>query len=118
MKKLLTPVLALTLTLTAFSQDKLEMLQKNTWPVNSINLRDTSDADLQRLADAIGDNRIVMLGGMETTDGETIRAKARIVRFLHQRLGFSVLAFPSDFYGTNMLWDTKRHGDSTMMAVS
>ena len=117
MKKLLTPVLALTLTLTAFSQDKLEMLQKNTWPVNSINLRDTSDADLQRLADAIGDNRIVMLGGMETTDGETIRAKARIVRFLHQRLGFSVLAFPSDFYGTNMLWDTKRHGDSTMMAV-
>jgi erythromycin esterase len=117
MKNIFSSILILCFALHLSAQDKLELLKKNTWPVSSINLQDTADDDLQKLADAIGDSRIVMLGGMENNDGETIRAKARIVRFLHQRMGFSVLAMPSDFYGTNMLWDTRCHGDSALMAV-
>lgn len=117
MKTFILSAFTLSLALGVKAQDKLELIQKNTWPISSINLRDTSDVDLDHLAEAIGESRIVMLGGMDHNDGETIRAKARIVRYLHQRLGFSVLAFPSDFYGTNMLWDTKRHGDSALMAV-
>ena len=117
MKTFITSALTLSLALGAKAQDKFELIQKNTWPVSSINLKDTSDADLDHLAEAIGNSRIVMLGGMDNNDGETIRAKARIVRYLHHRLGFSVLALPSDFYGTNMLWDTKRHGDSALIAV-
>jgi erythromycin esterase len=117
MKTIIASALSLTLALGVNAQDKLELIQKNTWPISSINLKDTTDKDLDHLAEAIGDSRIIMLGGMDNNDGETIRAKARIVRYLHQRLGFSVLAMPSDFYGTNMLWDTKRHGDSALIAV-
>ncbi|MFY8045364.1 MAG: erythromycin esterase family protein [Chitinophagaceae bacterium] len=117
MKKIITSACTLALALSLNAQDKFELVQKNTWPVSSINLKDTSDQDLDHLAEAIGKSRIVMLGGMDNNDGETIRAKARIVRYLHQRLGFSVLAMPSDFYGTNMLWDTRHHGDSALIAV-
>jgi erythromycin esterase len=118
MKNLTLAAMALCLSLSTSAQDKVELLQKHTFPINSICIEDTSDADLQALARSIGESRIVMLGEMDQSDGETIRAKARIVRFLHQKLGFSVLAFQSDFYGTNLLWDTHRHGDSAMLAVS
>ena len=117
MKKIIASALILSLALGMKAQDKLELIKKNTWPISSINLKDTTDADLDHLAEAIGDSRIVMLGGMNNNDGETIRAKASIVRYLHQRLGFTVLAMPSDFYGTNMLWDTKRNGASALIAV-
>ncbi len=118
MRNLILPALALGLTLQTAAQDKLALLQQNTFPISSICITDTADADLQALARSIGDSRIVMLGGMDQNDGETIHAKARIVRFLHQKLGFSVLAFESDFYGTNLLWDTHRNGDSALMALN
>ncbi len=54
--------------------------------------------DLAFLRDVLKDKRIVQLG--ENTHGvrDYNLAKARLVRFLHQELGFGVLAFESAFY--------------------
>lgn len=110
-------MISLFLCVKIFAQDRNELLKKYTSPVKSIAIADTNDADLQALAAAIGNSRIVMLGEMDNGDGETFRAKARIIRFLHQKLGFSVLAFESDFYGTNWLWDTQQKGEVALQAV-
>ncbi len=107
----------LSLALQLGAQDRAELLKKYTSTVNSIAITDTNDADLEAIATAIGSSRIVMLGEMDNGDGETFRAKARIARYLHQKLGFSVLAFESDFYSTNWLWDTQQKGDSALKAV-
>jgi erythromycin esterase len=117
MAKFTSLLIALCLCLQLTAQDRAELLKKYTSPINSVSIADTADADLQALAAAIGNSRIVMLGEMDNGDGETFRAKARIVRYLHQKMGFTVLAFESDFYSTNQLWDTYQRGDSALLAV-
>jgi erythromycin esterase len=117
MSRILPLILVFLMSIPAFAQDKTELLRQFTTPINSLSITDTSDTDLQALASAIATSRIVMLGEMDNGDGETFKAKARIVRYLHQKMGFSVLAFESDFYSTNLLWDNYQHGDSALQAV-
>ncbi|WP_162789454.1 erythromycin esterase family protein [Altererythrobacter sp. ZODW24] len=64
-------------------------------PVSSIDPAHTDYSDLQPLAEAIGEKRIVMLGEASHGDGATFLAKTRIIQFLHQQLGFDVLVFES-----------------------
>ncbi|HSF46409.1 MAG TPA: erythromycin esterase family protein [Chitinophagaceae bacterium] len=110
-------LIAACLSLVTFGQSRTDLLLQHSSPVFSIDLNDSSDQDLHALASAIGNSRIVMLGEMDNGDGETFRAKARIIKYLHQKLGFSVLAFESDFYNMNTLWDRYQDGDSALQAV-
>jgi erythromycin esterase-like protein len=69
-------------------------------------------AGLAHLARVIGDARIVMLGEPWHGDGGAIRLRAELVRYLHERLGFDVLAFEADFYSLNRGWpEVRRTGE-------
>ena len=68
------------------------------WPLRTIAATDTAFADLAPLTAAIGSARVVFLGELTHGEGESFSAKARIVNFLHRRLGFNLLAFESGFY--------------------
>jgi erythromycin esterase len=54
-------------------------------------------ADLMPLARSIGGARVVQLGEATHGDGGTFLAKARLIRFLHQVMGFDVIAWESGF---------------------
>jgi erythromycin esterase len=77
---------------------RVAWLAAHAIPLRSISPADTSVADLQPLKQVIGDARIVMLGEASHGDGAGILARTRIIRFLHQELGFDVLAFESSMY--------------------
>lgn len=66
---------------------RVRWLAENASPVRSIAPEDEDFSDLAPLAAALGDARVVMLGEATHGDGETFRAKARLVRFLHRELG-------------------------------
>jgi erythromycin esterase-like protein len=51
--------------------------------------------DVERITSAIGDARIVLLGEPSHGAGGAFAAKARLVRLLHERLGFDVLVWES-----------------------
>lgn len=90
-----------------YSQDVLERYIKDSVVlVRSIDPADTTFSDLDLLGKAIGDSRIVMLGEQDHGDSRTFLAKCRIIKFLHEKLGFDVLAFESDFYALNKVWDS------------
>ncbi|GAA3923744.1 erythromycin esterase family protein [Hymenobacter algoricola] len=70
-------------------------------PIRSISTADTSFADLEFLTREIGSARVVLLGEPSHGEGNVFEAKARLVRFLQQRMGFTTLAFESGFYEVN-----------------
>lgn len=65
--------------------------------IRTIDPEDDNDDDLLPLIDSIGGARVVVLGEATHSEGTTSRAKARVARFLHERMGFEVLAWESGF---------------------
>jgi erythromycin esterase len=60
--------------------------------------REDDFADLQFLKTVIGDRRIVQLGESHHSVAEYGAVKTRLIKFLHQQMGFDVLAFESSIY--------------------
>jgi len=84
--------------------NEAKWLKYNAVKVSNIWSSSTNFSDLQPLKTAISDARIVMLGEQTHGDGTTFSAKIRLVKFLHQEMGFDVVAFESGLYDCHRVW--------------
>ncbi|MDF3036152.1 MAG: hypothetical protein K0S28_1426 [Paucimonas sp.] len=73
-------------------------LQALASPVRSVDFNDTDFSDLADFGKAVGNARYVVLGEKTHGEGNVFALKARLVRYLHQKLGFEVLALESGLY--------------------
>lgn len=98
----------------SWAQDKIsDYVQKNTRPIQSINPDADGYTDLEAIGTAIGNARIVFLGEQDHGDAPTFLAKTRLIKYLHEKKGFDVLAFESDFFALTDGWDgTPRNKDT------
>jgi len=81
--------------------------------VSSIDPVNINYSDLISIGEAIGEANVVMLGEQDHGDAPTFLAKTRILKYLIEVKGFSVIAFESDFYSLNQGWsDLKDNKDS------
>ncbi|MCY8918823.1 hypothetical protein MOE20_20605 [Bacillus atrophaeus] len=73
-------------------------IKRNAHPIE---MSDSSQKDLRFLKNVLKDKRIVQLG--ETTHGaaEMNQTKVRLIKYLHEHLGYDVIAFESGFSDTN-----------------
>ncbi|MDP9121055.1 MAG: erythromycin esterase family protein [Acidobacteriota bacterium] len=76
----------------------------------SIDPLDEDFADLVPLIRVIGAARVVELGEVTHGDGATFLAKARLIRFLHQVMGFDVLAWESGIADVRWMDEALRAG--------
>ena len=67
-------------------------------PLRSLTFDDSDYSDLTAFGNAVGDARYVILGEKTNGEGNVFALKARLVRYLHQELGFDVLAIESGLY--------------------
>jgi len=78
--------------------ERVEWLRAHAVAVRSIEPADEDFSDLMPLAAAIGNARVVQLGEATHGDGSAFLAKARLIRFLHQVMGFDALAWEAGFF--------------------
>jgi erythromycin esterase-like protein len=86
--------LMLFFSLQTEGQDLIrDYVKSNTVRLSSINPDSIDYSDLAPIGRAIGDARVVMLGEQDHGDAPTFLAKARLIKYLHEKKGFNVLAF-------------------------
>ena len=93
-------------------------MQDNAIEFRSIDPDDTDFADLQALKRMIGDARIVQLGEQSHGDGTCFETKIRLIKFLHQEMGFDVLAFESGMFDCRKAWQAYTNGLDGRTAAS
>lgn len=89
---------------------RVAWLRENALPVRTIDPADEDFTDLEPLRAALDGVRIVLLGEADHGGGSDFLAKTRLVKFLHQELGFDVLAFEAPMYDMMVAWDSLRAG--------
>ncbi len=79
-----------------------KFLYSNQFNIKTIDLNEGENSDFHFLKNIIGNSEIVLLGEQDHGDGTTFIAKAKIIKYLHEEMGFNVLAYESDFYDCNI----------------
>jgi erythromycin esterase len=89
---------------------RVAWLKKHVAPLRSIDPGDEDYSDLEPIRKALGDARIVFLSEELHGVGATFHARTRLIKFLHQKCGFDVLAFESGLYDCRKVWQLLREG--------
>ena len=72
------------------TSEKVAWFASNAISLHPIDPKDRDFSDLRPLQQAIGNARVVLLGGDD--DEAVVKLRYRLVRFLHEEMGFDVLA--------------------------
>lgn len=116
-----TFLFALSFLLTNYTHpekqsEKIAEIEKYIKKVERISPFDTSFEDFSFLKDFLRDKDIVMLGEQTHFDGATFLAKSRLIKYLHQELGFDVLLYEAGLYDTERLWQTLKSKENNSIS--
>lgn len=111
-------VLAYLIYASDILAQETDCLTSSLKEIKSISPDDTEFSDLQFLRETLKDVEIVALGEANHGDGTTYESKVRLVKFLHEELGFDVLAFESGLYDCNKAWQLIEQGENADTAAS
>jgi erythromycin esterase len=101
----------------AVADERQDWLAQHAVPIRSIDATDEDFSDLEPLIDAIGSARLVQLGEPSHGAGSSFAAKVRLIKFLHQRMGFDVVVWESGMHGMRLVQSRMRAGDDAIAAA-
>ena len=95
---------------------RVAWLEQHAAPLRTVDPADNDFSDLAAVGRAIGNAQVVLLGEQSHGDGTVFLAKTRLIRYLHEKLGFDVLAFESGLYDVKVAWDSMKAGEDPVRA--
>jgi len=84
-----------------YNKEFKDFVIKSATPIENIDPKNPNYDGFEKIAAAIGDSKVVFLGEQDHGDAPTFLAKTKIIQYLHEKLGFDVLVFESNFLGLN-----------------
>ncbi|MCW1963197.1 erythromycin esterase family protein [Chryseobacterium viscerum] len=84
-------------------QELLNDVQRYKHPIKSISMIYPDNSDLKVLDSVLQENRILMLGENIHYDGATMQAKSRLIKYLHENMGYNVVLYEAGQYDTWMM---------------
>lgn len=85
--------------------------------IRTVDPDDEEFGDFEPIAEAIGKARVVQLGEPSHNAGTCFAAKARLIKFLHQRLNFDVVVWESGIYDVGLVEAGLRAGEEPAAAA-
>lgn len=89
---------------------RVDWLRGAAVPVRSLSLADDDFSDLEPLGRAMQGARLVLLGEQSHGDGASFAAKSRLIRYLHERMGFDLLVWEAGFFECRQMDEALRRG--------
>jgi erythromycin esterase len=109
---------ALFATIPAHADDETQAwISQHAIAIRSIDAGDEDFSDLEPLMDEIGSAAVVQLGEPSHGAGSNFAAKVRLIKFLHQRMGFDVLVWESGMHGMRRVQASLRAGEDAVSAA-
>lgn len=103
-------LLIFTLAIPLFCSAQFNKIDQATVQIHGDN--DGQFSNLETLNANFEDVRVVTLGEQTHFDGATFDAKIQLVKYLHEKLGFNVLAFESGYFDCSKAADLLARGNS------
>lgn len=97
--------------------ERIQWLEQNVVKFRNVDPDDTDFDDLQPLKKLIGDAQIVQLGEQSHGDGTCFQTKIRLIKFLHQEMGFDVISFESGLFDCRRAWQAFHEGEDPLVAA-
>ncbi len=94
-----------------------DWLKAHAKPIRAVDPQDEDFTDLEPIALAIGKARVVQLGEPSHNAGTCFAAKARLVKFLHQRLNFDVVIWESGIHEVTLVDAALHQGEDPVTAA-
>lgn len=95
---------------------KVQWLKENVIKVQSVDPEDENFSDLRKLEKWIGNAQVVSIGEPSHYIGTVLHAKTRLIKFLHQKMGFEVIAFEQSMYDMTKAWKQIQVGNNPYKA--
>jgi erythromycin esterase len=113
---LLTSMMILSATACGKQQTSEEWYEKNTHEITSLDSEDYSD--LQFLKPLLKDKKVVAMGENFHSVGDYMIIKTRLIKYLHEELGYDAIGFESGLGECAMVMNNKQLTPIEMMQYS
>lgn len=114
-----TLMVALFCALQAYSQNRSDSLMTSTLiDLGRVDEGDAGFSGFESFKEILKDAEIVMLGEQSHGEATTYETKIKLIKYLHQEMGFDLLLFESGLYDCSVAWEKIKNGEDVRTSMA